>query len=132
MTTPDASTAIPQALAERFAKAFAAFVEAVWVAVTTNVPNPQVANTAQFLAWQTRALPLLENENASIQNAMARFLVGETGTMVKLAADNRTLGRKLDGFDLNFAGPDSGKTLNQLETAVVVAAYQLCVAAGIP
>jgi hypothetical protein len=132
MTTPDASTAIPQALAERFAKAFADFVEAVWVTVTTNVPNPQVANTAQFLAWQTRALPLLEKENAAIQNAMARFLVGETGTMVKLAADNRTLGRKLDGFDLNFAGADRGKTLNQLETAVVVAAYQLCVAAGIP
>jgi hypothetical protein len=51
---------------------------------------------------------------------------------VNLAAEYRTLGRKLDGFDLNFAGTDAQKKLDQLETAVVVAAYQVCQAAGIP
>jgi len=132
MTTPNSSPALSQPLAERFAKAFAAFVEAVWLAVTTHVPNPAVANTPAFLAWQTRALPRLEKENASIQNAMALFLVGETSTILKLAAESRALGRKLDGFDLNFAGPECAKKLNQLEAAIAVAAYLLCTAAGIP
>jgi hypothetical protein len=130
--TPDTPRAIPQQLAERFTKAFAAFVDAVWVEVNTNIPNPAIANTQSFLTWQTQALPLLEKENAAIQNAMARFLIGEEGTLVNLAADSRGLGKKLDGFDLNFAGAEHGKVLDQLETAVVVAAYQLCVAAGIP
>jgi len=130
--TPEAPPAIPQHLAERFAKAFSAFVDAVWAEVAKGVPNPAVANTPAFVAWQTQALPMLEMENASIQKAMTLFLIGETGTLAKLAGENRTLGRKLDGFDLNFAGADRGKILNQLETAVAVAAYQLCTAAGIP
>jgi uncharacterized protein CbrC (UPF0167 family) len=129
--TPEIFPAIPQSLAERFAKAFAAFVDAVRAAVTQNIPNPAVANTPAFLAWQTQALPLLEQENAAIQKAMALFLIGEEGTLIRLAADSRTLARKLDGFDLNFAGAENGKLLDQLETAVVVAAYQLGVAAGI-
>jgi hypothetical protein len=132
MTTPSSPPALPQALAERFAKAFAAFVEAVQVAIASNVTNPALANTPAFLAWQTRALPLLEKENTSIQNAMALFLIGEERTLVRLAADSRMLGRKLDGFDLNFAGAENAGKLDQLETAVVVAAYQLCTAAGIP
>jgi hypothetical protein len=132
MTTASATTTVPQALAERFAKVFAAFVEAVRAAVTTSAPNPAVANTPAFLAWQTRALPRLETENASIQNAMALFLIGETNTILKLAAESRALGKKLDGFDLNFAGAEAGEKLNQLETAIVVAAYQLCAAVGIP
>ncbi len=132
MTTPGAAATVPQALAERFAKSFGAFVEAVWLAVTTNVPNPALANTPAFLAWQTRALPRLEKENASIQNAMTLFVIGETTTLLNLAAGSRAMGRKLDGFDLNFAGPDVGKKLDQLETAIVVTAYQLCAAAGIP
>jgi hypothetical protein len=132
MSTPGAPAAVPQSLAERFAKTFAAFVEAVWLAVTAHVPNPAVANTPAFLAWQTRALPLLEKENATIQNAMALFLIGETRTLINLAAESRMMGRKLDGFDLNFAGAENSEKLDQLETAVVVAAYQLCVAAGIP
>jgi hypothetical protein len=130
--TPDNAPAVPQALAERFAKAFADFVDAVWTAVTLNVPNPAIANTPAFLVWQTQALPLLEKENGSIQKAMALFLIGEERTLLGLASDNRMLGRKLDGFDLGFAGADRAKTLDQLETAVVVAAYQLCAAAGIP
>jgi hypothetical protein len=132
MTAASTPAAVSQSLAERFAKASSAFVEAVWLAVTTHVPNPAIANTPAFLSWQTRALPLLEKENATIQNAMTLFLIGETRTLVNLAAESRMLARKLDGFDLNFAGAESGKKLDQLETAVVVAAYQLCVAAGIP
>lgn len=130
--TSETVPTIPQALAERFAKAFNAFVEAVWATVAENTPNPAIANTSAFLAWQTQALPLLERENAAIQKAMTLFLIGEERTLISLAADNRTLGRKLDGFDLNFAGPERGKVLEQLETAIVYAAYQVCVAAKVP
>ncbi len=132
MTAINSPPAYPQYLAERFAKTFGAFVDAVQLAVGGNVPNPALANTPAFLAWQTRALPRLVKENASIQNAMALFLTGETGTILKLAAESRALGRKLDGFDLNFAGAECAHKLNQLETAVAVAAYQLCAVAGIP
>lgn len=130
--TPETVPMIPQSTAERFVKAFAAFVEAVWVAVTTNVTNPAIANTPAFLIWQTQALPSLEQENAKIQKAMTLFLIGEESTLANLAAQNRAMGRKLDGFDLNFAGAEQGKKLNELETAVVFAAYQVCVAAKIP
>jgi hypothetical protein len=132
MTTTSTVPAVPQALAERFVQAFAAFVQEVWLAVTTHVPDPAIANTPAFLAWQTRALPRLERENAAIQNAMTLFLVGEVRTLVNLARESRALAKKLDGFDLNFAGAETAGKLDQLETAVVVAAYLLCVAAGVP
>lgn len=132
MTTPSAPTAIPQALAEHFAQAFAAFVQEVWLAITTHVSSPAIANTPAFLSWQTRALPLLEKENVAVQNAMTLFLIGEMGTLVSLARESRSLAKKLDGFDLNFAGAETGKKLDQLETAVVITAYQLCQAAGVP
>jgi hypothetical protein len=132
MTTTSTVPAVPQALAERFVQAFAAFVQEVWLAVTTHVPDPAIANTPAFLAWQTRALPQLERENAAIQNAMTLFLVGEVRTLVNLARESRALAKKLDGFDLNFAGAETAGKLDQLETAVVVAAYLLCVAAGVP
>ncbi len=130
--TRDAPRTIPQSFAERFAQAYAAFVDAVRDAIAAGIPDPAIANTPMFLPWQTQALPLLEQENAAIQNGMARFLIGEEQTIIRLAADTRVLGRKLDGFDLNFAGAERGKVLDRLETAVVVAASQLCTAAGVP
>lgn len=130
--TPEAPPTVSQPIAERFANAFSAFVDAVWVAVTEGIPNPAIANTPVFLAWQTQALPRLEQENASIQKAMTLFLIGETRTIQQLAAAQRGLAKQLDGFSLNFAGPERAQTLDALETAVVRAAYQVCAAAGIP
>ena len=130
--TPEAPPAVPPPLAERFSKAFAAFVDAVRAAVAEAAQDPLLGNTPALLTWQTQALPLLEKENASIQNAMALFLVGEVRSILSLASERRHLAKELDGFDLNFAGEDRAKTLDRLETAVVVAAYQLCAAAGVP
>jgi hypothetical protein len=129
--TPAASPAVTQPVAERFAQAFSAFVDAVWAAVNTGILNPAISNTPAFLAWQTQALPRLEKENVSIQNAMARFQIGETRTIQQLASEQRHLAKRLDGFSLDFAGPDRAQTLDRLETAVVRAAYQVCAAAGI-
>jgi hypothetical protein len=130
--TPDPPRAVPQLSAERLAKAFAAFVDAVRAAISENVTNPAVANTQVFLAWQTQALPMLEEENATVQNALARFLIGEERTIVAVAAEERHLAKKLDGLSMDFAGAERGKLLDRLETAIVIAASQICQAAGVP
>jgi hypothetical protein len=130
--TIEAPPAIPQQTAERFAKAFAAFVQAVRAAAQEGALNPALSSSPSLLVWQTQDLPRLEKEDAEVQNAMALYLVGESRTLASVAAQRRHLARELDGADLNFAGPDRGKLLDQLETAVVVAAYQVCAAAKIP
>jgi hypothetical protein len=130
--TIEAPPAVPQMLAERFAKAFDAFVSAVSAAAKEAAANPLINTSRSLLVWQTKDLPRLEKENAEVQNALALYVVGETRTIVAQAAERRHLARELDGCDLNFAGPERGKILDQLETAVVVAAYQVCAAAKVP
>jgi uncharacterized protein CbrC (UPF0167 family) len=130
--TAQTTPAIPEMWAQRFANAFAAFLDEVRAAVDEGKLNPVYSSTPAFLMWQTEALPRLEQELAAIQNAFALFQIGETGTIAQLASAQRGLAKHLDGFPLDFAGPEHAKTLDKLETAVVVAAYQLCKAAGIP
>lgn len=130
--TPETPPAVSQMLVERFAKAFGDFVDEVTKAVQEAAMNPDLSSTPALLAWQTRALPLLEQQNAEIQQGAALFQIGETQSILKLADLARGLDKLLDGFPLDFAGPEHAKKLDKLETAVVVAAYQLCVAAGIP
>jgi hypothetical protein len=130
--TPDPPRALPQLYVERLAKAFAAFLDAVRAAINENVTNPAVSNSSAFLAWQTQALPLLEQENATVQRAQALFLIGEERTILAVAAEQRHLAKKLDGFSLGFAGAERAKLLDRLETALVIAASQICQAAGVP
>jgi hypothetical protein len=130
--TPETPPAIPRPHAERFAKAFAAFVGAVRSAVAEGALDPALSASPRFLSWQTRALPLLERENDSIQHAFALYLIGEPGAILAMASDKRHLAKDLDGFPLTFAGPDRGPDLEKLLTAIVTTAYQLCAAAGVP
>jgi hypothetical protein len=130
--TPETLPSIPQPYAERFAKAFAAFVDAVRSAVAEGALDPALSSSSRFLSWQTRALPLLERENDSIQHAFALYLIGEASAILAMASDKRHLAKDLDGFPLTFAGPDRAPALEKLLTAVVTTAYQLCAAAGIP
>lgn len=128
---PEAPAAVPQMLAERFSKAFAAFVEAARAAVNQAAQNPALGSSRAVLLWQTQGLPMLERKNDVVQRAMALYLIGETGTIVQVASEARHLDRELDGFDLNFAGAETGKMLDELETRATVTAYQVCSAAGI-
>lgn len=130
--TQETPAVVPQVLAERFSKAYEEFVDAVRSIVNEAVGNPSLSSSPGLLMWQAQALPRLEQKNERVQNAMALFLVGETRSIVNVASDERHLSRELDGFDLNFAGADRGKTLDQLETMVAVTAYQVCAAAGVP
>jgi predicted amidohydrolase len=123
---------IPEALVARFAKAVNAFVAAARDAVADAALNPEYASTPAFQSWQAKALPLLESQNASIQNAAALAAKDDVQPILILAEDKRGLAKDLDGFPLTFAGPDHAQVLDQLETAVVTTAYQLCAAAGIP
>jgi hypothetical protein len=130
--TPETSPAYFKTLVERFVKAFSDFVGEVTKAVQEAAMNPALSSTPALLMWQTDGLPLLEQQNAAIQNGGARFQIGETGTIVNLADRARGLAKQLDGFPLDFAGPTNAEELDRLETAVVVAAYQLCKAVRNP
>ncbi len=123
---------ISETLVNRFAGTFAKFTAAVEDAVSQAGLDPEFAGTVQFQAWQRQALPYLQQQNASIQKAVAHFLIGDMHPIVQFAAEKRGLSKQLDGFLLTFVGPEQAKILDRLETAVVVAAYQLCVAAGVP
>ena len=130
--TAQTAPAILEMLVQRFTKAFAAFVDEVRAAVAEGKLNPAFSSTPAFLIWQTEALPRLEQELAAILKAVALFQSGETATIVQLARDQLGLAKHLDGLPLDFSGPEHAKILEKLETAVVVAAYQLCAAAGVP
>ena len=129
---PETPLAVPQVLAERFSKTYAAFVEAVRVAVQESAQNPVLNGNRSLLLWQTQGLPAIEKENSSVQSAMALYLIGENRSIIEAASEATHIAKRLDGFDLNFAGAERGKILDRLETDVVIAAYQVCAAAGIP
>jgi len=129
---PETPLVVPQVFAERFSKTYAAFVEAVRVAVQEAAQNPEMNRNRSVLLWQTQGLPAIEKENSSIQSAMALYLIGEGRSIIEAASEASHLAKRLDGFDLNFAGAERGKILDRLETDVVIAAYQVGAAAGIP
>jgi hypothetical protein len=114
---------------EQFAEAFIDFVNAVAQATREAAMNPALSATPGLLVWQTKVLPMLEEQNRAIQKGVALFQIGETQTIVRLAGESRGLAKQLDGFPLDFAGPEHAEVLDRLETAVVVTAYQICVAA---
>ena len=130
--TTEAPPAVPKNLVEQFAQAFAKFVNAVRAAAQQAALDPALSNSRSLLVWQTQDLPRLEKENAEVQHALALYLIGETQTIIAQAAQRRHLARELDGADLNFAGAERGAVLDQLETLVVYAAYQICAAAKVP
>jgi len=123
---------VSEMLVNRLAGAFGGFAKAAADGVSMAELNPEFAESAQLRAWKQQAVPYLEQQNASLQQAIAHFLIGDVEPILAHAAEKRGLGKRLDGFLLDFAGPDHAKILERLETAVVIAAYQVCVAAGIP
>lgn len=126
-----ATASVTAGQVDRFASAFAAFVQEARNAVADAARNPDLASTPQFEAWRGKVLPLLEQENASVQQAAAMFQAGDARAILVQAEDKRGLAKDMDGFPLTFAGPDHAQLLGTLRTTVVRSAYQLCEAAGI-
>lgn len=124
--TPESKPVVPQYYAERFYKAFVAFVAAVRAAVADGASNPVYSSTPTCLLWQTQALPRLEAELAEVESAYKAFQSGETGTLVQVARGQLGLAKHLDGFPLEFAGPEHAAALDRLLTSVVLAAYPVC------
>ena len=122
---------VPDELGQRFFNAFDAFVAAVRAAIASAVANPAYSSAPGFVIWQTDALPRLEKELGKIQDGYALFQIGETGTLSRLARVQLGLAKHLDGFPLDFAGPDRAQVLNRYQEAVVFAAYDLSKAAGV-
>jgi hypothetical protein len=129
---PGAVPSVTPAQADRFARAFAAFVQEARNAVADAARDPTLASTPQFEAWRGRALPLLEQENGSVQQAVAALQSGDARPILVQAEDKRGLAKDMDGFPLTFAGPDHAQLLGNLRTSVVRTAFQLCEAAGVP
>lgn len=123
---------IPALLVERFAKSMAAFVQSLAEALDQAAQRPELASAPAFRVWKGKAFPLLLKQNTSIQAAAQTFAQGDPRSIVALAEDKRGLAKDLDGFPLTFAGEGRVQELEALETAVVLAAYQLCAAAGMP
>lgn len=119
-------------LVERFMNVFAAFVKAVQEAVAEAVQKPELAQSHALRSWQSKALPLLEKGDAAMRAAAAAFDQGNAQPILTQAEDKRGMAKDIEGFPLTFAGPEHAQKLEQLETAVVTAAYQICAAAGIP
>jgi uncharacterized protein CbrC (UPF0167 family) len=127
--TPETSPAVTRELVERFAKTFADFVSEVGREVSEAAINPALSSTPALLKWQMQQFPLLEEQNASIQKGVALFQTGDMQTILALADRMHGLDKQLDGYPLDFAGPQYAEVLDRLETAVIVAAYRLCAAA---
>lgn len=123
---------VPQLLADRFVAAMKAFVDEVDAAVNEAAGNPELAAAPACRVWRSKVLPLLQRQERATEAAAAQFRQGDPGPLLSIAADKRGLAKDLDGFPLEFAGPDHARQLDQLETAVVTSAYRLCAAAGIP
>jgi len=128
--TSQPTTPVPDYYAQRFTKAFAAFVARVREAVEAGILDPAYSSAPAFLMWQTEALPRLQQELQEIEDAYTRFQSGDAAILAQLARDQLGLAGHLDGFPLDFAGPAHAADLDRLETAVVLAAYQLCAVAG--
>ncbi|MGB6133696.1 MAG: hypothetical protein WBG54_18085 [Acidobacteriaceae bacterium] len=122
---------ITPAQVDRFVRAFSAFVKEAGDAVADAASNPELASTPQFEAWRGKVLPLLEQDNAAVQRAVAQYQAGDVRGILAEAEDKRGLAKDMDGFPLTFAGPDHAQILGELRTAVVRSACQLCDAAGI-
>lgn len=123
---------IPQMLADRFVAAMKAFVDEVAAAVADAAAKPELASAPAFRVWHNKVLPLLQHQEQATEAAADQFRRGNAGPLLSTAADKRGLAKDLDGFPLDFAGPEHAVALDRLETAVVSSAYRLCVAAGIP
>lgn len=123
---------IQQMLADRFAAAMKAFVDEVAAAVAFAGSRPELASAPAFRVWHNKVLPLLQQQEQATEAAIIQFRQGDAGPLLAIAADKRGLAKDLDGFPLEFAGPEHAVVLDRLETAVVSSAYRLCAAAGIP
>ncbi len=129
---PEDARGVSLLLVERFARVFSDFLTALREAIAETAGNPATAGLPVIRVWQTQALPVLEKDEVAIQAAMAAFRQGDPQPILVQAVDKRGLAKDLDGYPLNFAGPEREQQLDAWETAVVVAAYQICSAAGIP
>lgn len=123
---------IPESLVERFAAVFAAFLAEVKLAIDDALRLPETEAFKKAQAWLRTPLPVLEKQNAAIQSAVTYFQIGDVGPILKCAESERGLAKDLDGFPLDFAGPEHEQKLDLLLTNVVTVAYQLCAAARIP
>jgi hypothetical protein len=129
---PENSPRIPASYVERFRAAYAAFVDEVRRAIDDAAEQPDHGTAEVLSMWRSRALPALEQRLALVQSAVARYHIGDEAPIVQCADDASGLAKNLDPFPMDFAGPDHKQALESLLRQVVLVAYPVCHAAGLP
>lgn len=123
---------IPAALVVRFVQAFDDFLGCLKEAIEIASGKAAGVDSQAVEAWKARALPVLERYGNEIHAASEAFGRGDPAPILKQADIQGGLAKNLDGYPLDFAGPEYEKKLDDLETLVVVVSYQVCQAAGLP
>lgn len=118
-----AAQEIPQAVAERYVAALQALVTTARAAISNG-------HTAQSKVFGEKVLPVLESRLAASGDAAAHFAIGHQQPLLEAALPLRFLARDMDGYSLEFAGEPFATQLKERQRLVVLAAWQLCHAAG--
>jgi len=114
---------IPEAIVHRYVVALQALVTTARAAVSTG-------STPQAKPWREKMLPMLEGRLAAVEDAAAHFAIGHQQPLLEAALPLRFLARDMDGYSLEFAGEPFATQLKERQRLVVLAAWQLCHAAG--
>lgn len=117
---------IPQLVADCFLAALSSLVSIGREAVAAALPQ----GLAQASVWQKKIQPLLEARLSAAQAASTHFAIGRQQPLLAEALPLRFLARDTDGYALDFAGEAFATELTQRRRLVVLAAWQVCQAAG--
>lgn len=119
VTTAAPICAIPQQVAARLLRNFEEFLNSIRDALKSeNTAQPQSTR------W-SRIVSLLERDLRATQAAARLSAGGSHHALMDHASQLRFLARRMDGCDLNFAGPSAAQQLESKRRLLVLVAWQV-------
>ncbi len=119
MNGPAETHAIPQAAAQRLVRNVESFLNTVRDARAA--ADPGGTETARWL----RVEQTLQKQFAAVEAACKAHEGGDASSLVQHAADLKMLARRMDGYDLGFAGPAFEEQLTNQRRLLVLVAWQI-------
>ena len=110
---------VPEHVAARLLLNFEGFLHAIHDAMKSGG-----ARQAQAARW-SRAASLLERDLQAVKAAARRAASGNHQALIGHASQLRFLARRMDGCDLNFAGPSLARQLESKRRLLVLVAWQV-------
>jgi hypothetical protein len=114
---------IPQSLADRYLAVIADLISTAHEAI-------EASDSQQAAVWRQKLLPLLETRFFAAKTALTHHAIGDENPLLAHALQSRFLARDMDGYPLDFAGPQFAEQLKEKQQFVVFAAWQVCQSAG--